>query len=172
MTELDGYGFTEKFAAPLYDMLYAMYSGINIDQHWELNKDAILPFSPNQVTVRKAFQTLGTEWGRDVLGNNIWSNLLCARIAEFPNIFDPVTVANAVIAVSDCRFINEITTVRERFTNVEVWAVIRKAATPQLSHRSEQEVERMFTMANKIIDNNGSLEDLERAVKQALAVKK
>lgn len=172
MTELDGYGFTEKFAAPLYDMLYAMHDGINIEQHWELNKDAILPFSPNQVTVRKALQTLGTEWGRDVLGNNIWANLLCARIAEFPNIFDPVATANAVIAISDCRFINEITTVRERFTNVEVWAVIRNAATPQLSHRSEQEVERMFMMADKIIDNNGSLEDLERAVKQALAVKK
>lgn len=164
--------FAEKFAAPLYDMLYAMHDGIYMDHFFEGDKNAILPYASNQVTVRKALQTLGTEWGRDVFGDNIWSNLLCARIMQLATDFpDRHNKFSTTVVISDCRFVNEVATVREAFSNVEVWAVVRNESTPQLAHRSEQQIDQIFARADKIIDNNGSLEDLDRQVCQALAVK-
>jgi len=164
---------TQKFAEPLYQMMYSMFIETGELDDGEIDKDAIVPFAPNQITFRKALQTLGTEWGRDVLGGNIWANLLCARISFLPKLFPVLTtIPDCTIVVSDCRFVNEATTVREAFSNVEIWSVVRNESDPQTHHRSEQEIETLFAMSDVVIDNNGSFADLETRVQNALGIDK
>ena len=62
-----------KFAQPLYDMLCAMYKDVipHISQKYiELHKNHKMPFS--QKTWRQGLQTLGTEWGRNIIAKDIW----------------------------------------------------------------------------------------------------
>jgi hypothetical protein len=164
--------FTQKFAEPLYQMMHSMFVETGAFEDGEFDKNEYVPFAPNQVTFRKALQTLGTEWGRDVLGDNLWANLLCARISNLPNAFPGIVELGCTIVVSDCRFVNEATTLREAFSNVEIWSVVRDQSEPQLQHRSEQEIETLFTMSDVVIDNNGSYDELETRVQNALGIDK
>jgi hypothetical protein len=91
-------GFTRiSFAAPLYDMLAA--GGFGRPTTLE-EKQAIIPglgFS-----WRHAAQTLGTEWGRKHLGDDIWVDLALRKAS------DP----NGRYVIDDCRFENEAAKVR------------------------------------------------------------
>ena len=136
-----------------------MYIANVLEDGFENNKNAILPYSPNAVTVRKALQTLGTEWGRDVLGNGIWANLLCARIERACANYDETTF-NPVFLVSDHRFVSEGKVVREAYSRVYSVYVHSYSAQPQLAHRSEQELEEIAAAADFRIFNNGTLDEL------------
>lgn len=163
-------GITEKFATPLYDMLYAMLGDTEIDfvDGLENHKNDILPFSPNGITIRKALQTLGTEWGRDVVGEGIWANLLCARINGVCERYADSGTFTPVIIVSDHRFVSEANVVREAFTHVFSVYVSRIEAEPQIEHRSEQDIIEIATKADFVIVNNYGLEELKSACKSIL----
>lgn len=53
---------------------------------------------------RQLLQSLGTEWGRDMVSQTIWIDSMRRLIADQP--FD-------VVIIDDCRFANEIAMVRE-----------------------------------------------------------
>lgn len=50
-------------------------------------------------------QVLGTEWGRNTIGENIWVDVLKGRIAACPTGFQ---MKDQVFIVGDCRFKNEL----------------------------------------------------------------
>lgn len=169
-------GCLEKFAAPLYDMLHAMFAETDhaFSDGLENHKNDILPYSPNGITIRKALQTLGTEWGRDIVGEGIWANLLCARInATHENYRNAGSKFNPVFIVSDNRFVSEANVVREAFSKVYTIYIQREAATPQTHHRSEQELGELEAGASFVVVNDGSLEalatELERVLKMIFA---
>jgi hypothetical protein len=92
-------GFTRaRFADPLKDMAKAL--GLSHDQ-----VDGHLKETPTPIlcgrTPRYALQTLGTEWGRDLIGPGLWIDAWRRRVVG--QLIDGYS-----IVVDDVRFINEI----------------------------------------------------------------
>lgn len=149
---VDLYGFVRvSFAAPLYDMLEA--GGFGRPETLE-QKMAVMPGLSNalgkEITWRHAAQTLGTEWGRRCLGENVWTALALAKCRN-PD-YDYV--------IDDCRFENEATAVREMGGTV-VHIVGRRIESLAAGHESEKGIafdpEQDFRL-----DNSGNKEQLVR----------
>ncbi len=101
-----------KFAQPLYEMHDAVRS--------VLQKYGYSPYDYEKKD-GNLLQLLGTEWGRDTLGEGVWCDILKFR-------------ANAseskIVIVDDCRFLNELSAIKEfnNFTvRLEAPSKIRKA---------------------------------------------
>lgn len=147
-----GYGRV-KFAGPLKAMMRAI--GLT-DDHIEGNlKEIPHPWLQGQ-TPRYAMQTLGTEWGRNIIGEKFWTGL-------WWNTARDVVDAGGMVVTDDCRFPNELETIRSLGG-----VVIRIAGRGGISggHSSEKhELE-----ADAVIQNTGTLLDLEKNVLTALDV--
>lgn len=92
------YGYTRvKFADPLKDMLRAV--GLT-EEHIE----GKLKEEPCDLlcgkTPRFAMQTLGTEWGRNLIGDGLWGSLWSARV-------ESLLSQEALVVTDDVRFSNE-----------------------------------------------------------------
>ena len=83
-----------SFADPIKDMLSVL---IGFDAKDDSVKELPHKNLCNQ-TVRKAMQTLGTEWGRDLVGQDIWINALERRIK---------LTGASVVLIPDVRFDSE-----------------------------------------------------------------
>jgi hypothetical protein len=92
-----------KFADPLKDMLRAI--GLS-DSHIEGDKKEVPLSLLCGKTARHAMQTLGTDWGRGMLGDSLWVNLWTDR-ARVMHQFDDKVVAD------DVRFENEIDAIHQ-----------------------------------------------------------
>lgn len=100
---VEKYGYTRiKFAGPLKDMLRTM--GLT-EEHIE----GKLKDVPSDLlcgrTPRWAMQSLGTEWGRECIGENLWGNIWESQVKELLKSRRPVVV-------DDCRFDNEVARVK------------------------------------------------------------
>lgn len=112
-----------------------------IDEHgWDGVKST--PYGPE---VRRLLQRMGTEAGRNVLGDNIWVDAVI-------NSLDP----NKIYVATDCRFINEAQAVDQ------VWRVTRPGVEPANDHISEVGLDTW--PFDRIVYNDGSLFDLREKV--------
>lgn len=84
----------------------------------------------NNPEVRRLLQVLGTECGRDIIGQNVWVDILRKKIDEY-DYKGPPGEYHAVI--TDCRFTNEAKFIKSRG---QLWWVEREPA-PLNSHISE-----------------------------------
>ena len=119
-----------------------------IDLHGEETAKELYP------EVRKLYQRIGTEAGREVLGKNVWINALFQRIAAVGNY-----------AITDVRFVNEADAIRDR------GGVIFKVSRPGYdgdSHASEREVDAI--VADVFVPNTGTLAHLEHQIKNLVRV--
>lgn len=148
-----------KFADPLYDMLAAGW-GTSRDMldMWK-RQNALLPATG--VTVRHALQTLGTEWGRQMMHENVWSNICAARIDASQNAYGDLFQQRFVI--SDLRFMNELRLMRARYhTRCFVIGIERPDAEGSgMVHASEQDIQMLLQEADIVLKNEGTLEELE-----------
>lgn len=102
LVERHGYTLV-KFAGPLKDMLRAIgFSEMHIEGDLKEKPDAML----GGKTPRYAMQTLGTEWGRNCIGEDFWVNVWRYRVLAL------VDFGNRVV-VDDCRFPNEAEAIRQ-----------------------------------------------------------
>lgn len=108
-------------------------------------------------TPRQLLQTLGTEWGRSCVGQDVWIRMLERRIAHFK------AAGVSEVVVSDVRFNNEARWIREQ--GGQVWHVYRPGLESD-GHASEAGVERHDD--DVVIENSGNLEGLRAAVEAAL----
>jgi len=130
-----------KFAKPLKDMCRAL--GMD---------DAMIEGGLKEVpqdllggqTPRHAMQTLGTQWGRDCMGEDFWVDMWAASVK-----------GRAV--VDDCRFPNEAARVRQMGG-----MVLRLVGRGGIAggHQSE----RFDFIADAVVDNTGSILDLQTKV--------
>lgn len=100
---VEEYGLKKlSFAQGLKDMLIAL--GVPSDVVWG---PAAIKEKPLQIlnghTARHALQTLGTEWGRNCMGEDFWVNQWAARVADYPN----------GVVCDDVRFPNEVAKIKE-----------------------------------------------------------
>lgn len=93
---LPGRFAVESFATPLYEMLGVVVGKNKVRDLRRTNEKG----KPCEELMGKAFreglQTLGTEWGRELMGENIWLTHLLNRSKDLP-----------LVAVDDLRFPNE-----------------------------------------------------------------
>lgn len=101
---VENYGYTlVKFAAGLKAMMRTI--GLN-DRHIEGDLKEVPSKLLCGKTPRYAMQTIGTEWGRDLIGPDLWPNIW------FDTACDVLDQGGRVV-VDDCRFANEAARVRE-----------------------------------------------------------
>jgi hypothetical protein len=84
------------FAEPMRDMLLALGIPEKYMYDRELKEQPVPGFGRSY---RQLAQTLGTEWGRQLHGENFWVNALAARVAK---------AKEDIILISDVRFPNEV----------------------------------------------------------------
>lgn len=117
------------FADPLYNGLAAM---LEVDPDFlraRETKESSIPDIGR--SPRELLQTLGTDWGRDLVHPHLWTVLARRRIEwmQREGITDRV-------AICDVRFANEVELIRS--LGGEVWRVVRPGAeTTPHQHRSE-----------------------------------
>lgn len=90
-----------SFAQPLYDMMSALL-GTNARK---LDKAAEYDALCGR-TLREALQTLGTEWGRGMIGEMIWLNAMERALSRHRE------VGTAGVVIDDLRFRNEYEFIR------------------------------------------------------------
>jgi hypothetical protein len=143
-------GYRYSLADPIKAMLRAGFGIDMADPYWETHKETVIPAlgkSPRQL-----LQTLGTEWGRHCIREDVW--LLLAQ--------DALKREGAGMVVPDVRFENEAVWVRD--LGGRILHIIRKEATPVNAHASESGVE--ILPQDLVLTNDGTLEDLYDAAKQ------
>jgi len=137
------------FAQPLKQTLE--FLGIK-EPRTRAEKEALLP--GKTYSYRKAAQTLGTEWARQ-LDPNFWLDL--AREA--------ITPLRYCVVVTDVRFENEASLIRE--LGGHIWHISGRRVEllgDTASHESERPVD--FKDGDSIIQNTGTLQDLELQVQK------
>lgn len=138
-------GYTYSFANPIRAMLNA---GLGIDMndpYWQKRKEEKLPqFGKSP---REMMQTLGTEWGRDCVSDDIW--LVMANIKLMKHGIGMI--------IPDVRFENEATWIRER--NGTVLHVTRKSIEAVAPHSSEGGIKAI--PGEIFVTNDGTLQDLQ-----------
>lgn len=136
------------FAAPIRAMLAA---GLDIDDEYfhdrEL-KEAPLP--PYGVSPRHMMQTLGTEWGRNLVHPELW--LLVAKM----NLVRLAMQCHGGIVITDVRFDNEANWIRAQ--GGTILHIRRPSAAAVAAHASEAGVTEHA--GDAIINNTGSLQHL------------
>ena len=100
----------KRFAAPLKDALRRMLHGALVDDHTaERMIEGDLKEVPATVllgkTPRQAMQSLGTEWGRNCIGEDFWVNLMRHALDN--------SKRGALIVIEDVRFDNEAALIRD-----------------------------------------------------------
>ena len=109
------------------------------------------------VSPRRLMQTLGTDWGRDMVANDMWLVLAGRRLDQIKADAERDGIYGIVI--SDVRFDDEADFVRNM--GGSVWHVIRQSDAVQ-AHSSERDVFRK--PGDVTLDNTGTLERLAGAV--------
>lgn len=149
---------TYAFAEPLKAMLRAIgldEQDLNGGRKDELNNDF-------QATPRHMMQTLGTEWGRDTINDNIWVIAAAQRIKQMHR-----SQPDATILITDVRFQNEADFVRKHGFLIHVERPIQRIDGS--THRSESRLSMLDS--DYIIINDGDLEHLrEEALRIASSI--
>ena len=105
------------------------------------------------IEIRELLQRLGTESGREIHGQNCWTEIVRRKIESEPN---------QDFVICDVRFTNELTEIES--WGGQVYKVIRPNTVSVNSHVSDKDLEGV----DYVINNKGTLEDLENLVAQVI----
>lgn len=138
-----------KFAGPLKAMLRAI--GLDDEEIEGSRKEQPCDLLCGK-TPRHAMVTLGTEWGRDLIGVDFWTGLWEEEVCAHLN-------AGWNVVVDDCRFPNELAVVKRR--RGIAWHIVRPdhAGSSLPGHRSEGALSNHYDDMRTIL-NGGSVAEL------------
>lgn len=113
---------------------------------------------PLRTSPRHMMQTLGTDWGRQMIHENLWVDVTRARLARYVR-------HDADVVIDDCRFPNEA----EMILGDDRWKgsviqVVRPGLAATLNHASEGALNG-FPFTTTIV-NDGSMFDLREKVQE------
>lgn len=146
-------GYRYSFADPIRAMLVPI--GVNMsDPYWQDRKEETIPALG--VSPRRMMQTLGTEWGRELINEDIWLIIAHQRLLS----------AGPGMVIPDVRFENEADWVRKH--GGVILHLQRPDGIKVETHSSENGV----TVKDEdfAITNDGSLEDLQDRVRKMFDV--
>ena len=146
-------GYRYSFADPIRAMLVPL--GVDMsDPYWQARKEDVIPALG--VSPRRMMQTLGTEWGRQLINPDLWIIMAHQRLLQ----------NGPGMVIPDVRFENEAAWIRKH--GGWIIHVIRPEAKAVEAHASEDGIEIQDTDAQ--ILNSGTLEDLQLSVRKLLRV--
>lgn len=121
-----------------------------------------------EVTGREFLQHYGTEAHRQVFADDFWVDAVLPDRTDLENFGREDGEDWDILVVTDARFPNEAEAIRE--AGGEVWHIIRPELEEgeQDSHASEQPLPE--ELVDKVILNDGTLEEFEEALLDALAL--
>lgn len=134
-----------NFALPIKLALNAMFCWTMDMWDNRLWKERVIPWlgkSPRQLA-----QTLGTEWGRDLIHPELWTMIALERYAVH------CKTSNAPFIIADMRFDNEARAVHRNGGTVV--KVVRRDVAPISAHKSEKGVSE--ELIDQTVSNAGSL---------------
>lgn len=150
-----------SFAAPIREFVAGLV-GMSVDEITNSDaKERPLPWL-NDKSPRFLMQTLGTEWGRNMIDPNLWIKVVRKRIEMLQAQANPPSL----VVFSDVRFDNEAEMIR----SLGGWIIhlSRGDAVEVAAHVSENGVT-PSPSEDLCIYNDGTLSDLERQAEVALA---
>jgi hypothetical protein len=140
------------FADPIYEAVSCITGLSRAKLEDRTIKEAVLDWIDR--SPRHLLQTLGTEWGRNTVHQEIWVRRAMERARE----------AGGLVVITDVRFDNEAEAIHA--AGGVVWQVRRMGAGVAGNHASEAGVsERLIDLR---IENNGTICELASAVYAAL----
>lgn len=149
------YGYTPvKFAGPLKDMLRSL--GLSEKQIEGELKEVSCELLGGH-TPRYAMQTLGTEWGRQLISTSLWVSAWKKRVEQIIRL-------GGKVVVDDCRFDNELLAVRalggiairiERPGLKSIGAHVSESAISDLDMPVVKNDGDVFTLLERVIDAAG-----------------
>jgi hypothetical protein len=156
----------KPLAGPLKRMIrsFLLESGFDYSEASEYmtdKKEEMLPGNWDRpLTARYMMQTLGTEWGRECLGENVWIRVW-EKSLELENNFG--------VVADDVRFLNEAEMIRNK--GGEIWCVVREVHSIEdtLKHASEGGLDNFAF--DKYIFNTSTIDHLENNVRCAVSGK-
>jgi hypothetical protein len=98
-------------------------------------------------TPRYAMQTLGTEWGRNLLHENIWVDMLLSKADR----------TDGLVVIDDVRFPNEIDAIREK-GGIIAWLERVSIYEDHDAHSSETSI--TADQCDVFVDNTRAIEDV------------
>lgn len=136
-----------SFAEPIKRMAVEFFMSLGYSKEKSLSlawvdKGRVLP--EINASPRYVLQTIGTEWGRHYIADDIWVRCLCARAQEFSHVI-----------VDDVRFENEANAIVAM--GGEMWMIKRPSAVNDFNHASEGALDNWEGFKH-VIDNDGTLE--------------
>lgn len=144
-----------RFAGPLKAMMAALgLTPDEIEGHLKEQPCELL----GGKTPRYGMQSLGTEWGRNLIAPDLWIRAWQAAVSRVP--------AGKNIVVDDCRFANEAEAVLAAGGHI-IRVVRNGAGSAAAGHASEQEMASL--PARSEIENNGTVADFLRLVEREVA---
>jgi hypothetical protein len=146
-------GYRYSFADPIRAMLAPLGVDMN-DPYWQARKEDVIPALG--VSPRRMMQTLGTEWGRNLINPDLWLVMAHQRLLR----------NGPGMVISDVRFENEAAWIRKH--GGRIIHVIRPEAKAVEAHASEDGIEMQDTDAR--LFNSGTLEELQLSVRELLRV--
>lgn len=155
----DGRGVSIPLADPLYKGLAAMLGLTEAELSNRATKEE--PIGWIGQSPRRLLQTLGTEWGRAVVGQDIWINI-CLRRAR-----QNLQAGFQLVVIPDVRFLNEAVAIRE--AGGRIIRVTRPAACvagEAMQHSSEEGIDE--SLIDCTVENSGSIAQLRRAIKATM----
>ncbi len=142
-------GYRYSFADPIRRMLAQL--GVDMsDPYWQSRKEDLIPALG--VSPRHMMQTLGTEWGRQLINPDLW--LVMAQQALLTN--------GPGMVVPDVRFDNEAEWIRKH--GGRIIHLVRPTASDVAPHASENGVARDESR-DILLFNTGTLDELQVAVR-------
>lgn len=152
---IDEYGYKlVKFAGPLKSMINALLEaqGVSLQLRERMVEGDLKEVPTGYLggrTPRYAMQTLGTEWGRDLVDTNFWTQTFVNQI----NMDD-----NSRYVCTDMRFSNEANLV---YSLGGIRIRIKRETTQNefSSHPSELEIDNL--VVDKEIVNSGTIKELQ-----------
>jgi hypothetical protein len=149
-----------RFADPIKKALAAILeaSGMPEEFIWR-HLDGDLKEEPLEAlsgrSARFAMQTMGTEWGREIMHPDLWVNITMARVRK-------LLAAGEYVAIDDVRFWEEMGAVRTLGgTTIEI---TRRGTFYRKNHRSEDGLSGF----DHTIDNSGTQAGLAHKLQQII----
>jgi hypothetical protein len=142
-----------KFADPLKNMLRSFlnecgYDAVMIERMIEGDLKEEPAFAFGWKSTRHAMKTLGTEWGRDLIHQDVWVRAAIESAKQYRKV-----------VISDVRFPNEAAAIKA--AGGHIIKIVRNGLTVD-SHPSESLIETLpFDVA---ISNGGTIQDLQEWV--------
>jgi hypothetical protein len=140
------------FADPIYQGLSTMLGVPEAELRDRSAKEQ--PIVGLGASPRQLLQTLGTEWGRQMIRDDIWLRVAFWRWGRL------AAGGISLIVVPDVRFANEARLIREN--GGEVWMIHRPGVEPVAAHESEAGLP--LRLIDRLIVNDGTVDQLRERV--------